>query len=47
MQITIANPQKGKLETIDIDFTDQNTTWFNDVDNHNGIYMITDIGGCL
>ena len=47
MQITIANPQKGKLETIDIDFTDQNTTWFNDVDNHNGIYMITDISGCL
>ena len=47
MQITIANPQKGRLETIDIDFTDQNTTWFNDVDNHNGIYMITDIGGGL
>jgi hypothetical protein len=43
MQITIANSQKGRLETIDIDFTDQNTTWFNEVDNHNGIYMITDI----
>ncbi|MBW2602298.1 MAG: hypothetical protein JRD47_10355 [Deltaproteobacteria bacterium] len=47
MQITIANSQKGRLETIDIDFTDQNTTWFNEVDNHNGIYMITDISGCL
>jgi prophage tail gpP-like protein len=47
MQITIANTQKGRLETIDIDFTDQNTTWFNEVDNHNGIYMITDISGCL
>lgn len=47
MQITIANPQKGRLETIDIEFTDQNTTWFDDVDNHNGIYMITDIRGCL
>ena len=44
MQITISNPQKGRLEKIDIDFTDQNTTWFDDVDNHNGIYMITDIG---
>jgi len=47
MQITIANPQKGRLETIDIEFTNQNTTWFDDVDNHKGIYMITDIRGCL
>jgi prophage tail gpP-like protein len=47
MQLTIANPQKGRLETIDIEFTDQNTTWFDDVDNHNGIYRITDIRGCL
>ena len=28
MEITIANPQKGRLETIDIEFTDDNTTWF-------------------
>ena len=47
MEITIANAQKRRLETIDIEFTDQNTTWFDDVDNHNGIYMITDIKGCL
>ena len=47
MQITIANPQKGRLETIDIEYTDQNTTWFDDVDNHDDIYMITDFEGCL
>jgi hypothetical protein len=28
MEITIQNPQKGRLETIDIEFTDKNTTWF-------------------
>ena len=47
MEITIANAQKRRLETIDIEFTDQNTTWFDGVDSHNGIYMITDIKGCL
>lgn len=47
MQITIANPQKGRLETIDIEFTDENTTWFDDCDNDDDIYMITDFEGCL
>jgi hypothetical protein len=47
MQMTIANPQKGRLETIDIKFTDQNTTWFDDCDNDDDIYMITDFEGCL
>lgn len=28
MERTIFNPQKGRLETIDIDFTAENTTWF-------------------
>ena len=42
MQITIANPQIGRLETIEIKFTDRNTTWFDD-----DIYMITDVEGCL
>ena len=30
MQQTVYNPQKGKLETINIDFTDENTTWLDD-----------------
>ena len=28
MEQTVYNPQKGRLETIDINFTDENTTWF-------------------
>jgi prophage tail gpP-like protein len=47
MEITITNVQKGRFDKIDIEFTDQNTTWFDDIDNHHGIYMITDIGGDL
>jgi hypothetical protein len=47
MQITIANPQKGSLETIDIEFTDQNTTWFDDEENTNGVYRVTDFEGGL
>jgi len=47
MQITIANPQKGRLETIEIKFTDRNTTWFDDGENDDDIYMITDFEGCL
>ena len=47
MQITIANPQKGRLETIDIEFTDENTTWFDDEENTDGIYRVTDFEGGL
>ena len=47
MQITIANPQKGRLETIEIEFSDRNTTWFDDGENDDDIYTITDFEGCL
>ena len=47
MQITIANPQKGRLETIDIEFTDENTTWFDDEEDTDGIYRVTDFEGGL
>jgi len=47
MEITITNPQKGRLETIDIEFTDQNTTWFEDCEMANEVYKITDFEGCL
>ena len=30
MEQTVYTPQKGRLETINIDFTDENTTWFDD-----------------
>ncbi|HSW65059.1 MAG TPA: hypothetical protein VLH56_17370 [Dissulfurispiraceae bacterium] len=45
MQITIYNPQKGRLETIDAEFTKDNTTWFGNYRNNHDISKITDIDG--
>ncbi len=28
MELTVYNPQKGRLETLEVEFTDDNTTWF-------------------
>ena len=28
MEMTVYNPQKGRVEAIDTVFTDENTTWF-------------------
>ena len=42
MEKTVYNPQKGRLETINIDFTDENTTWFDDHEKIEEIYMATD-----
>ena len=42
MEITVYNPQKGRLETIDAVFTKDNTTWFDDREDNYGIYSITD-----
>ncbi len=47
MEITIANPQKGRLETINIEFTDENTTWFEGCEMGHEVYKITDFEGCL
>lgn len=43
MQQTVYNPQKGRLETIDIDFTDENTTWFDECEDSHGIFSKTDL----
>jgi hypothetical protein len=45
MQITVYNPQKGRLETIKAEFTKDNTTWFSNYRNNHDISMITDIDG--
>lgn len=45
MQITVYNPQKGRLETIDAELTKDNTTWFINYRNNHDISMITDIDG--
>ena len=47
MEMTVYNPQKGRLETIDTVFTDENTTWFDNCVEGHEIYMITDFEGDL
>jgi len=43
---TIYNMSKGRLETVNFDFTDKNTTWFDNVKGSN-IYRIADAFGGL
>ena len=45
MQQTVYNPQKGRLETIKIEFTDESTTWIDDCEDSHGIFSITDLQG--
>jgi hypothetical protein len=47
MEMTVYNPHKGRLETIDAVFTDENTTWFENCMHDRDIYMITDLDGGL
>ena len=46
-EITIYNSLKCRLETIDFEFTDKNTTWFDDCVNDQDVHMITDAFGGL
>jgi|MudIll2142460700_1097286.scaffolds.fasta_scaffold516899_2 hypothetical protein len=45
MKITVYNPQKGRLETIDVVFAEENTTWFDNDKTTRDIAMITDFDG--
>lgn len=47
MEITVYNPQKGRLETIAVEFTNENTTWFDNCRDPRDIYKITDFEGGL
>ena len=47
MKTTVRNPQKGRLETIDIEFNENNTTWFNEHRTARDIRLITDLDGGL
>jgi hypothetical protein len=47
MQMTVYNPQKGRLETVDANINAANTTWFDDCPNQEEVYMITDFHGGL
>lgn len=42
MGTTVYNPQKGRLETVAVEFTNNNTTWFSQCKNAGDISMITD-----
>ena len=45
MERTVYNPQKGRLETINVEFTDKNTTWFPNYRYVGDIMQITDFRG--
>jgi hypothetical protein len=47
MGITVCNPHKGRRETIDVVFTKENTTWFDEYTDNHDIYTITDWQGGL
>ena len=47
METTVYNLQKGRLETINVEFTTDNTTWFSQCRNANDISMITDFDGSI
>jgi hypothetical protein len=47
MEITVCNPQKGRLETIEVEFTKDTTTWFETYRSPRDIWMITDFEGGL
>jgi len=45
MQMTVYNPQKGRLESIDAELNKDNTTWFSRYRKNDDIYSITDFQG--
>ncbi len=47
MELTVYNPQKGRLETLEVEFTADNTTWFEYGRNAQTVSAITDFNGGL
>ena len=45
MGITVYNPQKGRLETVDMEVTAENTTWFDKNIMQRAIASVTDYKG--
>lgn len=43
MEMTIYNTAKHRLETVDIEITDENSTWFDGGIDNDSIYRISDI----
>jgi len=47
METTVRNPQRGRLKTRDVEFTEENTAWFDTSADGRETYMITDMKGDL
>ena len=47
MEITAYNSAKGRLMTVRVQYTSENTTWFEEVPGTEWIYSITDTNGGL
>lgn len=47
MECTVYNPQKGRLETLNVEITEENTIWFRYSRYIGSITMITDWNGGL
>lgn len=47
MELTVYNPQKGRLETISVELTADNTIWFDSCEMLDDIAMLTDWDGGL
>ncbi|MFN2128629.1 MAG: hypothetical protein ACK2TU_12295, partial [Anaerolineales bacterium] len=45
MQQTVCNPQKGRLGTIQVEYTEGNTTWLDNIESSEDIYRVTDYNG--
>jgi len=45
MEMTLYNPQKGRLETLSLECTTENTTWFERNTKAGSIASITDFNG--
>jgi len=44
MELTTYNPQKGRLETLEVEFAAENTTWF-EYSRRTSVSTITDFKG--
>lgn len=47
MKLTVYNPQKGRMETLDVEFSAENTTWFKGREKAGEVSAITDYNGGL
>jgi hypothetical protein len=47
MEMSMYDPRKARLKTLEVAFPDKNTTWFDGCTDNHDIYMITDAGGGL